>query len=562
MALTKQQELDIAYKRKQASGGKIGVAGYSLEDQKNLNYAENVTKIWKPPVLAGTLPKYQETTQTTQTSAAAPMTTPSVLGQGSQLDNMKAVLANIAKNEAPKTSVSDILNQYKGVGVAVSPQAFSTAMDTAIISPAQSAKNAYEMALESINTQYNQGTSLLKSIMSDDTMKAALKGLEPEALANWMNNGIIPKDFLSNYSEQLSKMEIKPATITEQLGAAEQGYDIVEGKIQKALPIGGSISWQHNNPLNIKFGSFAQKYGATQGKLATDGGSFAHFQTIEDGWKAAKDLLSGSFYNNLTLDEAMKKWSGGGYGQEVTAKQLWNKKIKDLKPDELQGLMEDMQRREGWTEGKVGQMDQSLNLDLISLAGKLPVTAYKNLEKEVNSYLSQGNKAGAQEAIDRVAINTMSAGERQDLVAFDLIDKGLSELLNDWDKLKNINVGVYQQWAESLKPFAKVAKSQKWVNLFAKIEQNQAKYRNSIYGASLTANELKSSQRFMVDPTRDDIETIRTKLQNMVDYSKLATQQYKDFSKGKIGSIEAAPSTSNVSKADNDYLNSLGLSTQ
>lgn len=75
---------------------------------------------------------------------------------------------------------------------------------------------------------------------------------------------------------------------------------------------------RNNNPFNIKFGSFAAKFGATkENKPALDGGSFATFPTVDAGFAAAKGLLTGKSYRGLTVDQAMKRWSNKGYGGEI-----------------------------------------------------------------------------------------------------------------------------------------------------------------------------------------------------------------------------------------------------
>lgn len=124
-----------------------------------------------------------------------------------------------------------------------------------------------------------------------------------------------------------------------------------EGSVSSNAQQGGSVSWRHNNPLNIKYGSFAQGYGATPGQKATDGGQFAKFPSVEEGLKAAKSLLQAPSYANLNLEQAMRRWSGNGYGRDV-APNLPNVKIKDLTPKQVDSLIKSMQQREGWTEGK------------------------------------------------------------------------------------------------------------------------------------------------------------------------------------------------------------------
>ncbi len=114
-----------------------------------------------------------------------------------------------------------------------------------------------------------------------------------------------------------------------------------------ASQTGGSVSYRHNNPLNIKYGQFTMALGATPGQQATDGGQFAKFSTVEAGLAAGRKLLQGPSYRNLTVDAAMKRWSNSGYGDEIVP-QFKGKKIGDLTPDELNQLIQKMQQREGW----------------------------------------------------------------------------------------------------------------------------------------------------------------------------------------------------------------------
>jgi hypothetical protein len=140
----------------------------------------------------------------------------------------------------------------------------------------------------------------------------------------------------------------------------------------------GSISWRHNNPLNIKYGDFAKKYGATEGEEAIDDNDESHyalFPSEEVGLKAAKDLLSGSSYKDLLLDAAMKKWSNNGYGKEV-ALEFSDKKIKDLSDSELNTLIDKMKTKEGWIEGtfKEDSKEEKENGDICSNINSIDIS--------------------------------------------------------------------------------------------------------------------------------------------------------------------------------------------
>lgn len=112
----------------------------------------------------------------------------------------------------------------------------------------------------------------------------------------------------------------------------------------RPLRSNGSIAETHNNPGNIKFGNFAKNYGAVPGKQATDGGVFAVFPDIQTGLKAREDLLQGNSYKNLTVNDAMKKWSNSGYDGDIVT--FSNKKIKDLTQKELDELTKNQIKRE------------------------------------------------------------------------------------------------------------------------------------------------------------------------------------------------------------------------
>jgi len=117
----------------------------------------------------------------------------------------------------------------------------------------------------------------------------------------------------------------------------------------------GNIPTRQNNPGNIKDGGFARSqvgYVGT-GANATDGGSFAIFDTPEHGHLAMRNLLGGPGYRNLTIDAGLRKWSGGGYGGDV-AQSLGldpSQTIGSLNPQQFNALQMAMAHREGWRPG-------------------------------------------------------------------------------------------------------------------------------------------------------------------------------------------------------------------
>lgn len=102
-----------------------------------------------------------------------------------------------------------------------------------------------------------------------------------------------------------------------------------------------SVAKRHNNPGNLKYAAWMKKYGAVPGDESTDGGRFAKFPDVSSGLSAMNGLLKGSTYNNLSVEDAIKKWTGGK-SYSVPLGELKGKKIKDLDQagiDKLTGVI-------------------------------------------------------------------------------------------------------------------------------------------------------------------------------------------------------------------------------
>lgn len=68
---------------------------------------------------------------------------------------------------------------------------------------------------------------------------------------------------------------------------------------------------RNNNPLNITWGDFARRNGATRLEITQPGvkAKYAVFPSAEVGFAAAKALLQGPSYKGLTIKEAIYKWA-------------------------------------------------------------------------------------------------------------------------------------------------------------------------------------------------------------------------------------------------------------
>jgi hypothetical protein len=156
----------------------------------------------------------------------------------------------------------------------------------------------------------------------------------------------------------------------------------------------GQISLTHNNPLNIHHGKFAEGYGGRQGSK-DGGGNVSIFPDLTTGIQAAKDLLFGPNYSNLTISQARNKWVSGNpstlnNSTNYIVKEMGeDKKLSDLNTAEREKLIKQFAKWEG---------KQSYNkikdMPLFSNGGNVPSYkdggVYELTEEEIRDILSRG----------------------------------------------------------------------------------------------------------------------------------------------------------------------------
>jgi len=123
---------------------------------------------------------------------------------------------------------------------------------------------------------------------------------------------------------------------------------------------------RNNNPLNIKASPHTMKYNGVTGlekKEAEDGGQFLIFNSVQDGFNAAKRLIRTEGYIGLTVDQALKRWSNHGYGAEIAPPDIKNKIIGSLNEKELTSLISSMARHEGFKFNYQAGLNPGRNLN-------------------------------------------------------------------------------------------------------------------------------------------------------------------------------------------------------
>ena len=137
--------------------------------------------------------------------------------------------------------------------------------------------------------------------------------------------------------------------VNEQTGVitpANQGQGAPTGQVPSNINIFGIKS----TATTIAMG------GQDSGVKSSDGGTFLSSQGEAKDTEIAKQLLTSDIYKNLSVDEALKKWSNNGYGADAVPGIDKNAKIGSLSDAQINQVLDGIKTREG-----IAQKQTSVN---------------------------------------------------------------------------------------------------------------------------------------------------------------------------------------------------------
>lgn len=217
----------------------------------------------------------------------------------------------------------------------------------------QTLRAGFEPAVTSINTQMENTNRALGNLGND------IGTLETTYAPKTLGQG---ESLVTRTGEVLQRTpnylppQIRPDTGNLDSYDTANGVwksDIMNGNTKGNTPVA-----DNNNPLNIKMSNTTLKIleglNPSTGSAATDGGNFLSFTNPTDGIKAARMVLQSSLYSNDTVDQALKAWSGGGYGSEILNGTGINPHayIKELDGPQMDTLINQMRVAEGGVQNQ------------------------------------------------------------------------------------------------------------------------------------------------------------------------------------------------------------------
>jgi len=158
------------------------------------------------------------------------------------------------------------------------------------------------------------------------------------------------------------------------------------------------VALSHNNPLNIHYGDFTSKYGATKG-AKDSGGNVGRFPDLNTGIQAGKDLLFGPNYSGLTISQARNQWVSGNRDtpnastSDIVKNMGGDKRLSDLSPAEKDKLFKQFAKWEGKKAyTKIKDMNLFAEGGSISSKSYEPNGIYELTEDEIKHILASGGE--------------------------------------------------------------------------------------------------------------------------------------------------------------------------
>lgn len=285
-----------------------------------------------------------------------------------------------------------------------------------------------------------------------------------------------------------------------------------------------------NNPLNIKVPSGGieearKRYGdpgATVDPVpATDGGQFIRFSSPEKGFEAAATLIRSDVYSGLTLDAALKKWSGGGYGAEI-----------------LGGAQTPLAGSDIGRKGSTPALNPQTPADLATVANRLVASPRMANDDRVafvnnfNSLIASGDTAGALAAVKDAALKTVGISEQNKYADYQTNQTRLNGLKGALSSFEAVNPNLYKSILEKGKTLAAASKDQKWLDLVSQVEAAQVELRRGFFGTAITDRETATGENLFIDTKKDTLQDMETKLNTLAALANTSAQGILNYALG------------------------------
>ena len=199
----------------------------------------------------------------------------------------------------------------------------------------------------------------------------------------------------------------------------------------------------------------------------------------------------------------------------------------------------------GGTKSSLGDSKLQNEFNLVSTS--LPSEQLKNATAQLKAYIQNGDKEGAENYINQIAIQHLSGAEKDNYNSMSDVMSESARVLRDYDP-SGIKGGAWAQIENSKKKWIDMDQDPKYLQFYGDALRATAGFKHLLSGSNVTPSEMEQSQAFL--PTNNDTPNdIMMKLKGMHDFSKRITENILNRAKG-------------VRPMDNDVNTTIGNNNQ
>jgi len=138
-------------------------------------------------------------------------------------------------------------------------------------------------------------------------------------------------------------------------------------------------------------------------------------------------------------------------------------------------------------------------------------------KRSIDTFLAKGDTEGARRYVESIAKNNLTATQKDSYNMYDTVTNEGQKALNFIDNHPEVDAGKWDTMWEQAKKWGDVSKDQDLLRLKSSIEQMQAQYKRSLFGAAMTETELGQAGNFIIG-NDDTIKDIQTKIKTQQDF--------------------------------------------
>lgn len=182
----------------------------------------------------------------------------------------------------------------------------------------------------------------------------------------------------------------------------------------------------------------------------------------------------------------------------------------------------------GASKSSIGDKKLQNEFNLVSTS--LSSEQLKNATTQLKAYIQNGDKKGAENYINQIAIQHLSGAEKDNYNSMSDVMSESSRVLREYDS-NGVKGGAWAQIANSNKKWADMDQDPKYLQFYGDALRATAGFKHLLSGSNVTPSEMEQSQAFLPN-NNDTPNDIMIKIKGMHDFAQRITGNILNRAKG------------------------------